>query len=269
MGNKVEESVKRFYNTAGWMGKSEVEGKLFRQFSPGADRHHKRVNARLEALFEDGGEALLIAGGGDMPGSHVRISKRFQATTCLDISSRAIEVTREKLGADAHCVVGSILESGLPDNHFDSALCAHVIYHIDKDQQEKAVRELVRVVKPGGMVVVIYSNPHSLFSKLIGWSKKLFRKSDSGYRKKELQDILDEEPLYFFHHELSWWSRFSDSADVELSAWNAMASEQDAYLFTRGWASHMGYGVIEFLHANFPRFAARHWGYPIFVLKKR
>jgi ubiquinone/menaquinone biosynthesis C-methylase UbiE len=53
-----------------------------------------------------------------------------------------------------------------PEDHFDAAYCAHVIYHIDSDHQDKAIRELIRVTKPGGRIVVIYSNQDSLPSRI-------------------------------------------------------------------------------------------------------
>jgi ubiquinone/menaquinone biosynthesis C-methylase UbiE len=53
-----------------------------------------------------------------------------------------------------------------PEDHFDAAYCAHVIYHIDGDHQDKAIRELIRVTKPGGRIVVIYSNQDFLPSRI-------------------------------------------------------------------------------------------------------
>jgi ubiquinone/menaquinone biosynthesis C-methylase UbiE len=68
---------------------------------------------------------------------------------------------KAKLGPTGEFVLGSILDLPLPDNHVDAVYCAHVIYHIDAAFQEKAVRELIRVTKPGGRVVIIYANPNS------------------------------------------------------------------------------------------------------------
>ena len=46
-----------------------------------------------------------------------------------------------------------ILETGYPDNHFDAILCMHVLEHIPDDA--KAMRELYRILKPGGWAILM------------------------------------------------------------------------------------------------------------------
>jgi len=46
---------------------------------------------------------------------------------------------------------------------FDAVYCAHMIYHIDDAAaQDAALAELVRVVRPGGVVVLVAANPYPL-----------------------------------------------------------------------------------------------------------
>lgn len=55
-------------------------------------------------------------------------------------------------GAEATTVAGDALALPFPDEHFDCVIASEIMEHIPED--EKAMRELVRVVKPGGRVVV-------------------------------------------------------------------------------------------------------------------
>ncbi|TDD42711.1 class I SAM-dependent methyltransferase [Saccharopolyspora elongata] len=55
-------------------------------------------------------------------------------------------------GAAAQTVSGDALALPFPDEHFDCVIASEIMEHIPED--EKAMRELVRVVKPGGRVVV-------------------------------------------------------------------------------------------------------------------
>ncbi|MER6992016.1 methyltransferase domain-containing protein [Saccharopolyspora hirsuta] len=55
-------------------------------------------------------------------------------------------------GANAQTVSGDALDLPFPDGHFDVVIASEIMEHIPED--EKAMREMVRVVKPGGRVVV-------------------------------------------------------------------------------------------------------------------
>ncbi|QIZ36957.1 methyltransferase domain-containing protein [Saccharopolyspora sp. ASAGF58] len=55
-------------------------------------------------------------------------------------------------GSAAQTVSGDALALPFPDEHFDCVIASEIMEHIPED--EKAMREMVRVVKPGGRVVV-------------------------------------------------------------------------------------------------------------------
>ena len=43
----------------------------------------------------------------------------------------------------------------------------------DKDKQEEAVRKLVRVTKPEKPVIIVYSNPNTIISSILGVLRRL------------------------------------------------------------------------------------------------
>ena len=173
--NKEEKNVRDFYDNYGWVKKAGVSGEdtLFRDFSPPYYPYHDGVNARTMECFADLNGRLLVAGGGDLPETHITIANKFSETTCLDISKVAIDIARSKLENRGEFILGSILDIPKPEDHFDAVYCAHVIYHIDRDHQDKAIRELIRVTKPGGRIVVIYINQASLPSRMARFKAKL------------------------------------------------------------------------------------------------
>jgi methionine biosynthesis protein MetW len=72
----------------------------------------------------------------------------------VDIARSAVEATRAR-GLEAHLVE----DSGrlpLPDNSFDAAVSLEVIEHLF--QPEATIREALRVVKPGGVVIATTPN---------------------------------------------------------------------------------------------------------------
>jgi SAM-dependent methyltransferase len=270
--NREEEKVRFFYDHYGWITEAGLSGTdaLFRSFSPAYYPYHQRVNARTLECFAGLNGRLLMAGGGDLPETHVVITKRFSETTCIDISRLAIDIARSKLADHGEFILGSILDIPKPADHFDAAYCAHVIYHIDREQQERAVRELVRVTRPGGRVVVIYINDDSIPARILQFKSRLpllWRLK----RKKPISrpDITALPPLYFFAHPLNWWSRFEDLCDVEIKPWDVMGNAEEEGIFVSDGLASLGYRMCAWFEDRYPATAARWWTYPLIVLTKK
>jgi len=268
-----EEQVRDFYDNYGWVTKAGISGEdgLFRQFSQPYYSYHERVTARTMESFAGLGGRLLMAGGGDLPENHVAIARKFSHTTCLDISKLAIDVARKKLENKGEFIVGSILNIPKSEAYFDAVYCAHVIYHIDKDLQAKAVRELIRVAKPGGRVVVIYANQDSLPARIAGLKAKVPLLRKLARRKPTTRlDAAGRPPtLYRFLHPLNWWAQFDDECHVHMRPWDVMNNlEEEALLFNDTIAA-FGYRMCTWLESRHPDKTARWWSYPLVLLTKR
>jgi len=273
--NKEEKTVRDFYDNYGWVKKGGRSGEdaLFRDFSSPYYPYHGGVNARTIECFADLNGRLLLAGGGDLPETHVTIANKFPETTCLDISKVAIDIARSKLENRGEFVVGSILDVPKPEDYFDAVYCAHVIYHIEKDHQEKAIRELIRVTKPSGRIVIIYSNPDSLPRWIVKFKGKL-RKLPLLRRLKRKKpysrpNAESRPPLYFFAHPLSWWAQFDDECDVEIKPWDVMGNNEEKDILINDMIASLGYWLCSWFENKYPDRAARLWSYPLVILKKK
>lgn len=91
---------------------------------------------------------LLDAGAGKLP--HRYLVKKL----AVDYSSLDFKPTHPEL-----TYVADVQAMPIPDNSFDSAMCFEVLEHVPNP--EKALRELFRVLKPGGSLV--FSVPHFLY----------------------------------------------------------------------------------------------------------
>jgi SAM-dependent methyltransferase len=270
--NPIEEKVRDFYDRYGWVTKAGVSGEhtLFRDFSAPYYPYHDRVDVRTMDCFAGLDGRLLLAGCGDLPSMHVAIARKFSASTCLDVSKVAIDIARQKLENRGEFILGSILEIPKPPDHFDAVYCAHVIYHIDRDQQAQAIRELIRVTKPGGAIVVIYSNPDSLPTRLVSLKGRLpllwkLNRQRASPRPK----AQDRPPLYFFAHPLGWWTQFNDECDVQMKPWDVMGNTQEEALLINDTIARCGYRACSWFENAYPRQAARWWHYPLLVLTKK
>lgn len=82
---------------------------------------------------------------------------RGATVTGLDISNQVVETFRARW-SEAKVVNRSLLDSGLPENAFDCVVIIGGLHHIHPNVKQ-AVRELHRVLKPGGYLC--FMEPHS------------------------------------------------------------------------------------------------------------
>ncbi|WP_432817121.1 class I SAM-dependent methyltransferase [Sulfitobacter sp. JB4-11] len=85
----------------------------------------------------------------------------------IDTSAKMLVQARSKMhaaGLRAHCRQADVLSLPYDDQSFDVVMAAHVLEHLP--DPKRALREMVRVLKPGGVVFVCVTRP-SLFGALI------------------------------------------------------------------------------------------------------
>ena len=106
---------------------------------------------------------LLDIGCGDGGFLH-RMKDRGWSVTGLDFDQQAARAAKEKY--DIEVKVCRLEEMGCPDNSFDAVTMHHVIEHVF--DPVGTLREVCRILKPGGMVVVITPNADSLGLRTYG-----------------------------------------------------------------------------------------------------
>lgn len=72
-----------------------------------------------------------------------------------------------------------IADTGLSDNSFDLVLCLDVLEHLGFEEQERAISEIRRILKPGGIMFLTLPNLAHFASRLsFFFTGKLIRTSD-------------------------------------------------------------------------------------------
>jgi SAM-dependent methyltransferase len=259
-GVTVEGAVRDFYDTYGWS--KGGEDKLYRQFRPAYWPYHERTVARTLGCFAGRKGSLLLVGGGDLPQSHVALASNFNSVTCIDISKVALDITQEKLPG-AERVLGSICEAPLSTGTYDAVFAAHVVYHIDSSSQERAVREMIRVTKPGGRIVIIYNNPRSPIRFAAGVVRRLRK------RFAPRQALEGTAPsLYFSPYPLSWWRRFKDTCSVSMLPWDIIGSGDEKALMPTDGVARAFYRAAAWAEVQVPSASVHVWQYPIIILDR-
>jgi len=161
-------------------------------------RCHRNV---LELLRLEGGERVLDVGCGT--GTLTRLIARNLASgkggraIGLDAATKMIAVAKRKAtGIDNIEFDAAIAEClPYPDQSFDRILSTFFFHHIDAKLKRLTLSELWRVLRPGGLgVIVDVDTPSNFFGYICAWSGYLLFKQDEIKEniRGELRAALDD-----------------------------------------------------------------------------
>ena len=185
------------------------------------------TNKRVEVFFNEllvediSGKILLDAGCGTGWFSKAAVERGANVTS-MDLGENLLGKVKEKCNSTR--VVGSILEMPFEDNFFDIVVSSEVIEHTP--DLEKAIREIYRVLKPGGIMILSTPNHFWIWSLklaelfklrpyqgLENWTSKNKMKkylNKSGFKNIELRGIhLFPFVFSFTYPLLNFFHRFS------------------------------------------------------------
>lgn len=111
------------------------------------------------------GARMLDAGCGPELRHSIEFARLGFRVDAIDVSEVAVEASRRFAASHApelpiQVATGSLLELAAPDATYDFVLCAHVLMHVPEIQ--RAIEQLLRVLKPGGWLLVLENNAHSV-----------------------------------------------------------------------------------------------------------
>ena len=81
--------------------------------------------------------------------------------TCLDVSTRSLELGKGRFGDQARFVQFDGSSIPFSDACFDVAFSACVFHHIAHEEHGKLIGELHRVLVPGGLLIIFEHNPYN------------------------------------------------------------------------------------------------------------
>lgn len=147
----------------------------------------------------------------------------------MDISQKALDIcaellSREQLSADLRC--GDVTEIPHPEQFFDAVVSWGVLDHVKKDDAFASVREIKRVLTPGGWFHVNLRSKDSFdygegdeiepgtFVLTEGWEKGLFQHF---WDEDEIDDLLKDFDICNFELEVRWFGKEKKSRDSRFS----------------------------------------------------
>jgi 2-polyprenyl-3-methyl-5-hydroxy-6-metoxy-1,4-benzoquinol methylase len=107
--------------------------------------------------------AIIDVGGGESTLADDLLAEGYRYITVLDLSAKAIEVSKKRFGAVAIYIdwrVGDVLTADLPRNYYDVWHDRAVFHFLTSEEDRRAyVEQVARSVKPGGHVIVATFGP--------------------------------------------------------------------------------------------------------------
>lgn len=132
------------------------------------------------------GSAILDVGGGTgVLAAHLATASA-SSVTVLDRDPLAVEKGSARAGVTA--VIGDAGAMPFDDAVFDAVLFVDAFHHIG--DQRSAVHETARVLKPGGVVLVVERDPSFFAAKVTFWYERLIGESVSAHAPQELVQMF-------------------------------------------------------------------------------
>ena len=233
-----QESLKKFRNsesidlrkideTTGWnlFWAQEMEaakiaiahgGGRYQEYLPGRFLHYDILAHQIASLFNGGGNGvkgkkILELGSGSGLGL-MRLAQEGAIVTGLDSSVMANDFARylsNHYRVEADIREGDYLSTstGLDDNTFDTSYTSGVFEHLTPQGQSALLKEMYRVTKPGGYVVITIPNEGSRFYGKFKQREEAIRRKFPGLvgipvehkRDKSIdpEELLRQESLHY------------------------------------------------------------------------
>lgn len=259
MSDRAEKNVAEFYANEGWTVNHGVteDARRWEDLREHTAEYVSRCRMRTMRFIPRAGENILdMASGPIQYPEYLEFSKNFAKRFCVDLSASALALAKARIGDHGVFMQGSFFDMEFADDFFDCSISLHTIYHMDKDRQEEAVRKLIRITKRGQPVIIVYSNPNTLFSR----AKRALRGGNPAAAGAD---------IYFHPHPIEWWHRFSDVASVSIHPWRAFAANAQRRMIPDNALGRLMLRMVFKLEERFPKFFVNHFQYPMIVLTKK
>ena len=263
----VNKSIREFYDEIGWnlVGDTTTDAIINENFTDVATDYVHKVRGRIGDALGSGQDLLDIGCGPIQYPEYLAYSGNFEKRICVDLSIKALEIAKSKLGEHGVFFVGDYLDIETGHEPYSGATLINVLYHVDLNLQEKLVRKIISELASGATLVVVYSNPKSFSSRLnmvLVFAKRVFRLF---FQRKNFTS--QSNPIYFKRHELNFWRLFESECDVKVMAWRTFTPAIEKVLFRKFF---MGKGLLDLLfRIEKLKFWAKIAEYQIVTLKKK
>lgn len=240
-----------------------------------SSKYIKNSFQRAAKYYPPQGKYLLdIASGPIGLPEYMELSSGYEYRICIDISFQALlqaKINMDKANQNGIFICADITNIPLKDNCCDTILSQHTLYHVPKNDQETAVREMYRVAKPHSKVVIVYSwFYHSWFMNLALNVVQIYRMLRHFAGKIYVRVVSSKPRLYFYPHSPGWFKRtFEFGDDVEFFCWRSTNKYFLNIFIHKYFFGERILALLSRIEEKHSRFMGRFGDYPVIVITKK
>jgi ubiquinone/menaquinone biosynthesis C-methylase UbiE/uncharacterized protein YbaR (Trm112 family) len=152
--------VKNFYDQRGWhtdLAGNYEDAVIYEDLREVSRDYIRKCHDRVSRFLRPSGKYMLDAASGALQYTdYLQYSANYQYRVCVDFSFQALSEAKRKLGSRGICVLCDMTNMPFKDQVMDGFVSLNTIYHIPKEEQVTAVKELYRLLSSKGKGVVVY-----------------------------------------------------------------------------------------------------------------
>jgi SAM-dependent methyltransferase len=278
----VKAQVREFYDSIGWrqIGEGVYQNARYEDLRPVSREYIHRCHLRVARYLPATGRFLLDAGSGPIQyPEYLEYSRGFQRRVCLDVSRRALIEARARIGVRGLYVVGDIANLPFREGSFEGLVSLHTVHHLPPGEHRRAFDEFLRVLRPAGRAVVVYSwGDRSVLTRLTGapirgafWLLRAYRrlrgkeKAIAGPAAAAGADQPSPEATGTYTHKHDYrWARttLGDLPGFEIRVWRSVSTSFLRAFIHRQLLGRFWLRLLFWLEERAPHFFGQVGQYP-------
>lgn len=282
----VQQQVRSFYDAIGWrqIGPGVYQNARYEDLRPVSREYIHRCHVRFGGYLPATGRLFLDAGSGPIQyPEYLRYSQGYRRRVCLDLSRLALLEARQRIGDHGLYVIGDLARLPFCRDAFDGAASLHTLHHLPASEQERALRELVRCLVPGGRVGVVYSWGER--AGIVRWTRPLVRIAESvrgilrrvrrraaraeATEEAEARGLLQSPGSYTFKYDYRWAREVLPRlGEVRIVVWRSISTAMLRALVHPFLGGRLALRLLYALETLAPEALGRHGAYSTLLVTK-
>jgi ubiquinone/menaquinone biosynthesis C-methylase UbiE/uncharacterized protein YbaR (Trm112 family) len=227
--NAEKQLVKNFYDEKGWFADEDgnyEDAVIFEDLRDVTKDYIKKCHDRVNRFLNPSGTYMLDAASGALQfQDYLQYSANYKYRICVDFSFQALTEAKKKLGDKGICVLCDMTNMPFKDGKIDGFISLNTIYHIPKDEQLTAVKELYRVLAPKGKGVIVYEwFKHSPWMNvaLLPFRGATFIKNRVARTFSKMTNSAAPEKMLYFHAHPYQYFKSNLPFNFKLKVWRTV-----------------------------------------------